>query len=118
MGMFDTVIVECELPDSPPKDLWWQTKDLSCGMDKYKITADGRLMEELYRVEDRSDPNAKGLMALRGCATRVNEGWKDLEFHGILRFYASTDDDQWFEYNAKFTDGKLVSFTRIPDELA
>lgn len=123
MGMFDTVICECPLPDSPPEGIWWQTKDFDCpGMEDYKITTEGRLLHELVRYEDHSDPNAEGLARLRGMMTPIREGWEDLSFHGVLNFYgydhrqdgaAPYDPALWYEYNAKFTDGQLVSIERV-----
>jgi hypothetical protein len=118
MGMFDTVLPECELPGSPPtaaRISWWQTKTFEWpGLDRYRITAEGRLMEEVYHIEDRSDPTLPEdtLARLRGCMTRVHEGWRDMNFDGVLNFYALIDDG-WWEYNATFAEGHLVSIERV-----
>ena len=121
MGMFDYVVVECELPDASAKDIHeWQTKDFDWPMmEKYRITADGRLMEELYHREDRSDPNAPpgSWRRIAGCATPVHEGWRDMNFHGVLNFIGIADYDRpsetWFEYNATFTHGQLEKIERV-----
>jgi len=49
-------------------------------MDRYRITADGCLLKERSEVK----------------------------FHGMLNFYTYTNDDMWFEYEAKFADGRLI----------
>lgn len=142
MGLFDRVVVECPLPDAGASVVReWQTKDFPDPyMENYKITSDGRLMSEQYRVEDHSDPNApKGsIESIMGCATPVHEAWHDMNFHGILNFYGDAntgellaiglephnfgkdlnhpEEVEWFEYNAKFTDGQLVGIERVPNE--
>ncbi len=111
MGMFDYIKCEYPLPDGWNGEL--QTKDFDCEMVTHIITADGRLMLE---------------------------GIIESKFHGIVNFYGSeyhSLNDQparpkgvshgpdgvkdyttgeplkhiWHEYNAKFTDGKLVSIS-------
>lgn len=102
MGMFDDVICEVPLPDGKPGK-HFQTKDFECPyLEKYTITAEGRLIHNrpLYDI----DPPG------------TQSGPIDLNFHGILNFY---DYDQatgeWREFNAKFTDGKLVSIEASTD---
>lgn len=87
MGMFDDVKCEVPLPDGYNGE-WFQTKDFECSMlDKYVIRADGRLL-------------------------RYDE---DTNFHGILNFY-DLKNGVWHEYNAKFTDGKLIEIVHVPDD--
>jgi hypothetical protein len=81
MGMFDNIQCEYPLPGEPKSpDRDFQTKDFDCYLDKYTITADGRLLKDAAEVP----------------------------FHGMLNFYTFTSDNMWFEYEAKFTDGRLV----------
>lgn len=108
MGMFDDVICEAPLPDGwEGKCL--QTKDLDCLLCIYTITKGGRLIRTSPAWYEDSDK------------TVISE---DTNFHGILNFYGHEDlpDKQlvWHEYNAKFTDGNLVSITKVeePDGLA
>ena len=114
MGLFDTVLPEIALPDVGAAAVeWWQTKTFDAPMmEKYRITAEGRLLKERVHYEGRSDPNAEGLMALAGMMTSIHEGWDDTNFHGVLNFYGSTPEHEWFEYFAKFTDGTFVSIER------
>lgn len=76
MGMFDYLRCEYPLPAPDAQHLEFQTKDTdSQFLDEYAIRADGTLWVQEYDTEDRSDPKAKGLMKLIGCATRVNKRW-------------------------------------------
>jgi hypothetical protein len=87
MGMFDTIQCEKPLPGEPkpPVHAWLQSKDFKRGLEVYRITADDRLI------------------GLSGEA---------LPFHGILNFY-TYEDDIWFEYEAKFTDGVLIEICPV-----
>ena len=80
MGLFDTIACDHPLPDGCPANEF-QTKSLGCGMDTYRLTAGGRLL------------NTQGT---------------DTGAHGVLRLYTSEAAGQWWEYEAKFTDGQLV----------
>ena len=124
MGMFDYVLPECPLPDEGAKLIHnWRTKDFDAPfMDEYRITAEGRLLEEIYDIEDRSDPTAESgtLASLRGMMTRIHVRWQDMNHHGVLNFYGHTTDWQpggeWIEYNATFTHGALEKIERVQDE--
>ena len=42
MGLFDEVVSDYELPGWPEdEESMFQTKDLGCGMESYRITSDG-----------------------------------------------------------------------------
>lgn len=135
MGMFDWVRCEYPLPGlDDPKAIRFQTKDMDDMMylTEFVITKDGRLVHhKVTKVEDRSDPKAEGLMRSLGCATPVEWVDVDLNYHGTLNFYGDKntgelrainlkngidrlhpEETEWFEYNAKFTDGQLVSVER------
>ncbi len=113
MGMFDNVI--CEYPIDAPGGMNWQTHDTpSQFCDSYKIDADGHLWREDYDIEDRSDPNAEGIMALAGCMTPVNKRWVRVEsFRGEIRFYGTANYETWWEYSALFDAGKLLNIRRL-----
>jgi hypothetical protein len=139
MGMFDMVIVEFSLPDAGASEVkGWQTRDFPDPLlENYKITADGRLLRERIHYEDRSDPQylIGTFERLAGSMTSIHDGWDDVHFHGILNFYGNKysgelrmiscapetfgkdllhpEPAEWFEYNAKFTDGQLVSIERV-----
>jgi hypothetical protein len=93
--MFDDVRCELPLPGPiKPKRLSFQTKDLDCALDLFTIKADGTLMRS------------------GGCTDDSEYAYP---FHGMLTFYTyegggrkEDGDGMWFEYEAKFTDGKCV----------
>jgi hypothetical protein len=98
MGLFDDIEVEpgVDLPDAP-STRQFQTKSLECFLSKYRITADGRLVEE--RRDDRGVTD------------------HDVAHRGDLNFYTSEGDRgdgtwRWHEYNARFTNGKLDHVTK------
>lgn len=109
MGMFD--YVECCVPIDGvenPRAIVWQTKDfdMPC-LDSYRITANGRLEHEVTHREDRSDPNAEGLMRFRGMLTAVHDGWEDLNYHGDIGLVGGIGG-KWAHVTARFTDGRLT----------
>jgi len=87
MGMFDDVTCEYPLPAEPkPKGNDFQTKDFDCLMDQYVITADGRLFKD----------------------------GSEMQFQGNLNFYTYIPaDNMWFEYEAKFINGRLEAIQPI-----
>lgn len=90
MGMFDTIKCEVPLPDPvPPEKAWLQTKDFARTLATYTIRADGTLWTDEY-----GDP------------TQLTE------YHGFLNFY-TFENDVWYEYKAKFTDGKLQGIETV-----
>lgn len=104
MGLYDYVRCDAPLPDGKPTPPGlFQTKDfpITC-MERYTITADGRLI--WHRESFHS--------------TRVGPVVdEDLNWHGDLNFYAR-DGGEWREFTAKFTDGQLVEIVRVPHDLA
>lgn len=112
MGMFDHIRCEYPLPGlDDPTSIDFQTKDTDEQyLHQYTITKDGRLIKDIVHYEDHSDPKAEGLLALGGCMTPVKDGEEDTNYHGWLNFYGGD-----FEYNAKFTDGKIVEIQRVEE---
>ena len=108
MGMFDWVKCEVELPDGFKSDSF-QTKDMENLLCTYTITKEGRLIKtcpEWYIEEEL--PEIK----------------EDTNFHGMFRFYGYEKGEKindenfkfvWHEYNAKFTNGNLVSITKVEE---
>jgi hypothetical protein len=101
MGMFDDVVCEMPLPDNKPGNRF-QTKDFDEPyLEKYTITTDGRLL--------RDDPWWKRPKGKRSAPV-------DMNFHGVLNFYDfNFETKEWREFNAKFTDGKLVSIEVVTE---
>jgi len=133
MGMYDNVKCEYPLPDTPPeiqKDVF-QTKAFGDGfvggfLDSYTITKEGKLilhksMWESVPEEERpfygtpqwDDPIGQ----LCGSLKRVPISDDEVNYHGVIRIYTITDDMTWYEYEIKFTDGKVSDVKRIYKEL-
>lgn len=102
MGMYDNLRIEVPLPNGR-KPSGPQTKDFGCLLKTHIITAEGRLMVDETEMFEHP------------------ERMVDSNFHGILHFCDSDGDpnnDTWrfYEYEAKFTDGKLIEITVVTDE--
>ena len=102
MGMFDSIFCEIPLPDGYAPNRPCQTKALDNELAIYRITPEGRLVQEETGIfkGDRPDPPV------------------DMEHHGYIVFYdiegdASDDDAMWHEYKAKFTDGQCIEIALI-----
>ncbi len=120
MGMFDEIVIEGGFHPDVSAGSRWQTKSLDCGMDTYKIDTDGQLWREEYDTEDRSDPNAEGLMRLAGICTRVNQRWVKSTWTGELYFYDRVPNLGWVECKAIIVRGVLdgdieVAIDRMAD---
>lgn len=100
MGLFDEVKCEVPLPDGKPAVVF-QTKTFEEPyLEKYTIRADGRLIHDKPRY-DIDPPDAA-------------HGPVDTNYHGVLNFYNyDTGSGEWREFDAKFTDGNLVSITQV-----
>lgn len=109
MGLFDYVRCHAPLPVVGADALEFQTKDTDWPyLERYEIRADGSLWRERYDIEDRSDPNAEGLLAMAGCMTRVNVRWEPEPLTGSLEFYAD-HNGRWLSFDALFKDGRMLA---------
>jgi hypothetical protein len=97
MGMFNYVLY---------KGKEYQSKDFECLMTTYKIEND-RLYEEKGHLELIPEDRRSHPWHI---SQWIHEGWEDMNYHGWLNFYDyDTDTNISTDYNAKFTDGELVS---------
>lgn len=133
MGLFDTVKLydDVHLPDYPggvvsPADVDWQTKSIDRPyMTTFRITADGRLLEEDWHLEDvppeerpyagRDDVDEDDIRYSFGMLNRVHDEWIERdEYHGRFRIKHSFDSvDPLVTYRVTFTHGRLEGFERI-----
>lgn len=81
MGMFDDLLVDYPLPQRPEWAKCFQTKDLSCELERYTLTEDGRLVD--------------GVGAL-------------VPYTGGVNFYTGAADTQWIEYVALIKRGHVI----------
>jgi hypothetical protein len=88
MGMYDEIHCDAPLPDGYKGTLaGFQTKSFpDPGMQRYKITSAGRLIDALGN---------------------------DLEPDGYIAFYTSDTDSTWREYRARFLAGQLSVIVRV-----
>lgn len=125
MGIFDYVRCEVPLPDGFSGEL--QTKDFEDPyLETYTIKKDGRLTK---RYVERREPVPESEWKYVGATDALEQLWheqsktkpifaeSDINFHGMLNFYGTSGKREdgsyeWHEYNAKFTDGKLVEIAR------
>lgn len=110
--MFDEIKVDYLLDEPKHNELDFQSKSLGSAMDKFLIRVDGSIMIEEYDVEDRSDPNATGIMRFAGCMTRINQKWVPYSYHGYIDIYDTDENGDWVEYRLKVTDDYVVSAER------
>ena len=112
MGMYDYFICEMPLPEQPrtPQSRTFQTKDLECLLERYTITAEGRLIHHTMRYEE-VPPSERPYpeFSFIGCMRAVPTGDIDTNFHGMLKFHAydSRTKESW-SYEAKFTAGHCI----------
>lgn len=121
MGMFDYIEFEegIELPEfeEDEPNLGWQTKEFQSLMRTYRVTEDGKMLEEEFEThyvpeEERPRYNEEiegfenELEKLFGSMRRETTGWTEKNYHGRMRVVGHTDD-YWYQYFLKFTDGRL-----------
>jgi hypothetical protein len=128
MGLYDNVKCEYKLPGATnevQKDVF-QTKDLGSMMDSYTITEDGELLQsirEYYEVPEEERPNygtpewdSKPYSRLLGSMGSKFIENRKVNHHSIIYIYTIASDREWWEYEIKFTDGKVVDIRRIDEK--
>jgi hypothetical protein len=123
MGMFDYLFIDTNmLPISDEEKIIigdeseWQTKNFDNVMTEIYITNDGELKinqweYEVVPKEERPHPDGDGIAGLVGSLRRSNEELETIPYHGYVNFYNSINRE-WYEFRAKFTDGKLIEIKR------
>ena len=118
MGMFDTLYINIDkLPISDKEketignDTEWQTKSFDCVLTEIYITDQNELKINRWNyeevpLEDRPNPTKEGMLGFMGSVRRTNERLETMPYHGYINFYGNAGGD-WYEFNAKFTDGQL-----------
>ena len=121
--MFDYLFIDTKmLPVSDEEKIiigdepGWQTKDFGNVMTEIYITNDGELKINRWEYdvvpkEERHYPD-DGILGLAGSLERSNEKLETMPHHGYVNFYSHIGNE-WYEFNAKFTDGKLIEIKRI-----
>lgn len=117
MGMYDYLKVSIDkLPITNEEkelhgdNLNFQTKEFECTLNTYFITDDG-LLQYRHFNQDYLDTTDE-LFANIGVPDETNGTLVTIPYHGVFRFY-DFFGEHFTEFNAKFTDGKLVEIIRI-----
>lgn len=105
MGMFDFLLCEYPLPLDGMAGVKWQTKDLTCELETYRITADGVL-------EVRFGGAWEPALAPHWMIVNFYE-WFDREKDAAGRVLSS----RWVVFCAHFTYGKLDGIDLTADEI-
>jgi hypothetical protein len=133
MGLFDTVELanDVHLPEypdgiAPAVDGDWQTKGIDRpSMTTFRITSDGRLLEEEWHTEavppeerpyaGRDDVEEGDFRYMAGCRKRIHDGWiKRDSYHGQFEITRSFEElDSLVTYQVTFTHGRLEGFKRL-----
>jgi hypothetical protein len=124
MGMYDELKCEYPLPEKSAKyqDLQFQTKSLGNFLDKYIISKDGELIIysfdwEPVPEEDRpfyGKPEWQQLSWVGSFKSIPNEPRK-IEHTGEVRFYSTVDNEDWIEFVAFFSKGKLIHIETVEE---
>lgn len=125
MGMFDTIEVNYPLPPGygEYQDELFQTKDFDNGMDKYELTAHGKLIRYYYDYEVVPDEERPyygtdkwddSLFQMVGSLRAVPAGQATLEITKEVCFYTWDEEKQsLITFRAKMVDGKLQSLSIV-----
>lgn len=134
--MFDTITVECELPNLRELfvgyELNFQTKDTPAqSLKHYKVDKDGNLWFKSVKREDvrpwTNPENDSTVFRKMYNFVTVSEEWLPEDFNGPITFYDSYEhaeynhDDWrryvtgWLEYRAVFENGKMISIVKVVD---
>lgn len=114
--MFDDFVVECNLPmpENPQGysgTKFFQTKDLDCALDLYKIKSDGTVWIKKTKGEwIGGNPKAKSFSERFG-HFKLEKEWEEFYNHTFevdLCGYVISEDgpyDYWIDYRISFVDG-------------
>lgn len=132
MGLFDTIEFDDDVhlpayPDgvAPAAEVEWQTKGIDRpSMTTFRITADGRLLEEEWHGEavppeerpyaDCDDVEPGDFRYIAGSCNRVHDGWIERDdYHGRFEItHSFAELESLVTYQVTFTHGRLDGFER------
>jgi hypothetical protein len=121
---FDNINCKYPLPESTEEiqKVEFQTKHLENTMDRYTITEDGKLIFHKVRYETVPEEERPfygkpewehPFGQICGMLRAIPLGDEEVEYHGVIRIYTIATNKEWFEYEIKFTDGKVENIKRI-----
>lgn len=113
--MYDYITCEMPLPAQPRPagSREFQTKSFDCLLQRYTITAGGRLIQHAVRYEDvPENERPYPEFPFIGCMRAVPTGDVDTQFHGLFEFHGYDGETHW-RYEAKFTDGRCMEIACV-----
>lgn len=128
MGLYDELECEYPLPDGEVQDEIFQTKSLNRALERYTLTADGRLIWHRVRYEPVPEAerpyygtpewDASPLRRWFGAWRAVPVREVAVAYHGDIVFYTGVGSPRdegyaWYEYRARFTEGRLQGIRRV-----
>ncbi len=122
MGMFDYLRCAVPLPDGFVGEPLFQTKDFERVLANHVIKEDGLYLDEGHYETvpktERPNPDAEDgtLAALKGSLRWVPNLVHHPEAHGVVNFYGQDANGKRHEYDAKFTDGRLICIKARADK--
>lgn len=114
MGMFDYIRCEVPLPDGFEGEPLFQTKDFDRALATHVIKDGGLYLDEGHyeTVPKSGRPNLDAeegpLAALKGSLRWMPNLVHQPDVHGVVNFYGQDANGKRHEYDAEFTDGRLV----------
>lgn len=92
----------------------WQTRSIEKPlMRTYRVTDDGRLLQEEFHTEpvpkeERPYPDADedSFKSIAGSIEWITDGWTEKNYHGRVRV-VGVAEDHFYQYYLKFTNGRL-----------
>jgi hypothetical protein len=101
MGLFDNVQCNYPLPWPEKAGHWFQSKSLECGLEKYEVTTDGRLMHRKVQRKWTEDDG----VPIGGYLDEVSSEWLHLcDFTGVVEIHdlEKSDVGQSWWYSIQF----------------
>ena len=116
MGMFDDI--ECKYPLPQPEnprgfagEIYFQTKDLECCLDKYEIREDGTFWLFNVEYEYPKDVDSMSLTEISAGIKTKRTWYEQINISKTIQMYSfihgENDHDYWIQYDVTFADGKV-----------
>lgn len=127
MGMFDDIKCEYPLPQpEEPKgftgEIYFQTKDLECCLDKYQIREDGTLWIQTveYEYPENVDNEDLSWGDIKLDIKEKMSRWDPVKTTRSINMHSAIDGDgeydYWIVYEVTFLDGKVIKTDLIKFE--
>jgi hypothetical protein len=113
MGMFDNLNVRMQLPAPEYQNNSFQTKDFENLLETYLLDSDGILYREVVVAEEI--PDSSTFLGYR--MKEISRTKEKYEHTGNVRFYDSTGQNSWIEFNALIFEGVCQRITIVEEKV-